>query len=246
MLTLPIEGGLLHLTSDYHINVPEGPCLVLQAGASLEHRAATFTHPNVLEREACVHHFKHSRPNGGKYWTAKAGVNFYFAIPKERILLHPEPGYSYVKAQINGAEVVFNVSGGSFDGWTDWLSNPVASSVNHSKRVLNQLAEVALCPKAAASHGITVQLKPMEALDQWLYSERAAKQTVLKRLAPGVKICLGPGYDHCGATELVLETVYARKQALLCGSPFGRVRVHYRQVAWVKTLAQLPGIPVAR
>jgi len=245
MLNLPIEGGLLHLTTDYHISVPEGPCLIIRAGAGLDSRAAAFTHPNVLEREPTVHHFKHYRPGGGKYWTSKAGVNFYFAIPKEQILLHPEPGYSYVKAQINGQEVVFNVSGGSFDGWTDFLTNPVEISVNHPVRVLRQLAEAALIPKAAASLGYSVLLKPLGETDQHLFSERTARQAMLPRLAAGVTVVLAPGYDHRGAKELRVESVSAHQRRLCCVSSYGRVLVKYGQVSWAATLAQLTGGVVA-
>lgn len=245
MLTLPLEGGVIHLSTDYHISVPEGPCLIIQAGAGLGSRAAAFTHPNVLEREPTVHHFKHYRTGGGKYWTAKAGVNLYFAIPKERILLHPEPGYSYVKANINDQEVVFNVSGGSFNGWTDWLSNPVAISVNHPVRVLRKLAEAALCPKAAASQGIAVQLKPLGETDQRLFAERTARQTMLPRLAAGVTVVLAQGYDHHGAKELKIESVSARRRMLGCVSSYGRVLVKYGQVSWAATLARLSAAPVA-
>ena len=245
MLNLPIEGGIIHLTTDYHVSVPEGPCLIIQAGAGLDHRAAAFTHPNVLEREPTVHHFKHYRPGGGKYWTSKAGVNFYFAIPKEQIRLHPEPGYSYVKANINGQEVVFNVSGGSYDGWTDWLSNPVAISVNHSVRVLRNLAEAALCPKAAASQGLAVVLKPLGETDQRLFAERTARQAMLPRLAAGVTVVLAQGYDHHGAKELRVESVSARQRRLGCVSSYGRVLVKYGQVSWAATLARLTGGAVA-
>ena len=245
MLTVPLEGGVIHLSTDYHVSVPEGPCLIIRAGAGLGSRAAAFTHPNVLEREPTVHHFKHYRSGGGKYWTSKAGVNFYFAIPKEQILLHPEPGYSYVKAQINGQEVVFNVSGGSFDGWTDFLSNPVEISVNHPVRALRKLAEAALCPKAAASQGISVQVKPLGETDRAVYEERTARQAMLPRLAAGVTVVLGRGYDHHGAKELRIESVSARRRMLGCVSSYGRVLVKYGQVSWAATLAKLTDEVVA-
>ena len=185
MLTIPIEGGPIHLASDYHVETPAGPALILRAGAMLGKPAAGFTHPNVLLKEPCVHEFKHYRKGGGKFWTAAAGYNFYFAIPKAAVRLHPEPGYSYIKAQVAGVEVVFNVSGGTLNGWTDWIRNPVSISVNHPLRALRQLADAALTPEAAASLGLSVEPKPLDSEQVLRFSEQVAiNWPTLLHLAP--------------------------------------------------------------
>ena len=202
--------------------------------------AAAFTHPNVLLKEACVHEFKHYRRGGGKFWTAAAGYNCYFAIPKSAVRLHPEPGYSYIKAQVAGVEVVFNVSGGTLNGWTDWIRNPVSISVNHPLRALRQLADAALTPEAAAALGLAVEPSPLEPEAQLIFAEQAAKRELLPRLQPGSRLVLAAGYEHLGSTELTVEELCPRKQRLTCTSPHGRVRVHYRQVGWAASLALQP------
>jgi len=128
----------------YQIEIAPGDYLIVRAGATVNKPSARFSHPNVAASGKVVHEFKRYRSNGGKFWTAKAGVDFYFVIPRSAVKMLPEKGYSYIPAEINGVKVTFNVSGGTANGWTDWLNINTTIAVNHKLSDLKKIAEVAV------------------------------------------------------------------------------------------------------
>ena len=236
MIALPINGGVIDLRPDYHIDVAPGECLIIQAGASLGKAAASFEHPKVLVRADCVHWFKRQLPQGGKRWWSRAGRNLYFAVPKEHITVSEEPGYSYVKAEINGVKVTLNVSGGTGNGWTDLISQTVAISINHPIRDLNKIGAVALSPEEAARRGLSVEVEPLEDGDRRIFDEAAAKAKLAGQIKSGDRIILGTGYSWGDETELVVETVEPRKRRIFARGKSGLARVSFCQVNWKATL----------
>jgi hypothetical protein len=113
-----------------------------------------FDHPNVLVREDRIYDIKHYAPGGGKWWEQKPGVSFWMAVPRSRIELLPEKGYSYVKVRIHGAEVVLNVSGGSDiggRGWGDFISTICQACRVSARSTLQKVAEVAVRDEAAVA-----------------------------------------------------------------------------------------------
>ncbi len=112
----------------YEIEIEPGDFLMVKAGATADKATAHFKHPNVAVTARTIHEFKHYRRNGSKFWTARAGVDHYFVIPRTAIKMLPKKGYSFIPAEINGVRVSFNVSGGG-DGrvWTDYLRTRTAS-----------------------------------------------------------------------------------------------------------------------
>ena len=163
MLMSEVDGEWVVDTADggYRVLVAPGDHLVLVAGATYGKPAADFRHPNVVARKCEVHEFKHYRKAGSKFWTARPGVNFCLVIPKDRIEMVPEKGYSYVPVKINGQRLVLNVSGGGgcgYPGWTDWVRRVVHTSVGFPKKTLKLLADVALSPDECKAKGITFPL----------------------------------------------------------------------------------------
>ena len=104
MLMSEVNGEWVVDTADggYRVLIETGDHLILVAGATYGTPAASFQHPNLVARKCEVHEFKHYRQAGSKFWTARPGVNFYLVIPKDRIEMVPERGYSYVPVKING------------------------------------------------------------------------------------------------------------------------------------------------
>lgn len=127
----------------YQLNIEQGENQIVVMGFKANKPASKFTHPNISATVKRVHEFKHYRRNS-KFWTAHAGIDHYLVIPRNKILILPEKGYSYVKAEINGVKVSFNVSGGTINGWTDMLGVKSHISVNHKLSDLKKLAEVAI------------------------------------------------------------------------------------------------------
>lgn len=128
----------------YQIEIQNGDYLLIEIPVSVRKAGSRFTHPNIIQSVKRLYEFKHYRHNGSKFWTRQAGISHYVIIPKNLIYLLPEKGYSYVKAEINGVKVTFNVSGGTSNGWTDWLSNHTSIFVNHKLSDIKKLVEVAI------------------------------------------------------------------------------------------------------
>ena len=198
----------------YQVEIDPGDFLVVRAGATTDHAGAKFTHPNIAASVRTIHEFKHYRKNGSKFWTARAGVDHYFVIPRNEVKMLPEKGYSYVPAEINGVKVHFNVSGGTANGWTDWLHAHASISVNHRVRDLKRLAEAAV--RDSPMEPITV--KPLEPDQETKWRRLAARVSkgLVEKIARLVEngkhpvVKLMPGYGYAGRSEAEAVEVHRR------------------------------------
>jgi hypothetical protein len=247
----------------YQVEIDPGDFLVIRTGATAGKAAFHFDHPNMAAKAKTIFEFKHYRKNGSKFWTARAGMEFYFVIPRSAVTMLPEKGHSYVPAMINGVKVQFNVSGGTANGWTDWLHMNTEISVNHPVRDLKKLAAVAV----RGSIMEPVVPKALEPEREARWSRLAARvskgliEKVVKLAEDGKKpvVKLLPGYSE---TEGVLIEVSRRaKQITMPTTPgslrtyrieyigsvrslfleipgnWGRTRVKLNQVDWAATAA---------
>jgi hypothetical protein len=157
----------------YHIEIEPNDFLVVIMGFTANKGAANFKHPNIASTRKTVHEFKHYRDNGGKFWTSRAGLDHLFVIPRNQVKILPEKGYSYIKAEINGVKVSFNVSGGGGDGWTDYLSTFTSTSVNHKLADVKKIAQVAV----RNSPFEPMEAKPLTAQEEANWNRLQAKST---------------------------------------------------------------------
>lgn len=251
----------------YQVEIDPGDYLVIRAGASAGKPSARFSHPNVAASGRSIHEFKHYRQNGGKFWTARAGVDFYFVVPRSAIKMLPEKGHSYVPAEINGVKVKFNVSGGTANGWTDWLHTRTEISVGHSIRDLKKIAEVSV----RNSPFEPIMVKPLDEGDEARWNRMAARLSseLIEKIAkmaeegknPVVKLL--PGYtekegkvvevdrrakkimlphgDECLKRWRLEYTGAVKSLIVTAEGCWGRVRVKVGQVDWAAT-AEANGI----
>jgi hypothetical protein len=155
----------------YQVEIEPGDYLVIRAGATAGKASARFSHPNVAASGKVIHEFKHYRSGGSKFWSARAGVDHYFVVPRTAVKLLPVKGYSYIPAEINGIKVRFNVSGGTANGWTDWLRTSVVISVNHKVSDLKKIAEVSV----RNSQFEPIVHKPLDAGDEIRWNRLASR-----------------------------------------------------------------------
>ena len=251
----------------YQVEIEPGDYLVIRAGVSSGKASAKFSHPNVAASARTVHEFKHYRRTGSKFWTARAGVDFYFVIPRSVIKMLPEKGYSYIPAEINGVKVRFNVSGGTSNGWTDWLTTSTTISVGHGMRNLKKLAEVAvrnspfepIVPKtldaseeadwqrltARLSKGLVEKIaelaeegkSPVVKLRPG-YSMKEGKVVEVYRRRKKVSIEPKPGYEKAWKIEY---TGAVKGLIVTVDGEWGRTRVKVGQIDWAST-AEANGI----
>jgi len=157
----------------YDIEIEAGDYLVVVMGFGVDKAASRFKHPNISASYKKVHEFKHYRKNGGKFWTSKAGIDHVFVIPRDKITIIPEMGYSYIKAEINGVKVVFSVSGGSCrGGWADYLNNTTHTCINHKLEDVKKIAEVSVRDSRYVDRVI---VNDVNGVDENRWNELAAK-----------------------------------------------------------------------
>ena len=135
----------IQVGNDYEISVENGEYFVIDIGFTAGHRSEKFTHPNIARTVERVLEFKRYDSDGSKHWESKTGGSHFFVVPQRCVEFLLEKGYSYVKAKINGAEVTFNVSGGTGgNGWHDYVGIEVNTCVNLNIADLKAIAEVAV------------------------------------------------------------------------------------------------------
>jgi len=262
-----VDGG-------YKVEIDPGDHLILVVGATYGKPAARFQHPNIVARMCEVHEFKHYRRAGSKFWTARPGVNFYLVIPKDRIEMIPERGYSYVPVEVNGQKLVLNVSGGGscgkYSGWTDWVHRVVHTSVGFSKRTLKLLAEAALSPDECKAKGINFPLVGVDDLHKQRFIRLAAEKDTKPAIKAGSKIVVDTnactwdsevspvvafvaratghtyrrGKTQPDGTYFLIPSDTLQQKVLATDDHGHQWRIKFSQVDWLET-AKANGIPLA-
>jgi hypothetical protein len=227
----------------YHIELMDpGPNLVLIASQEVGTSQAKFTHPNMAAKATRLLEFKHYRPNGGKYWTRKAGIEFYFLVSKSNIELIEEPGYSYVQVMINGQRFTMSVSGGSFNGWTDFMGPVVNMGCGMPARMMCALAEAAH-PAKSFPQDLEPRIHEMEDWEEEAWLEEAYRKVCLKALKLGHKLVLSDDYrleGSRGPFEIIRKIGRQRKFVVHCKLDTGsgamfESYVQYKCIGWHKT-----------
>ena len=245
------ECGTLHsiprkdgITDSYLVEIPAEPYLLVSMGACYGTPMAKFKHPNILAKVDRVFEFKHSRNNGSKFWTACAGVDFFFAIPKHRIHLIEEQGYSYVPILVSGQKYVLNVSGGTGGnnyGWKDFIRQGSSLIMPKTKKELMHLAECAMSREEAEKNGVGSYLEKYLARETnaKYFTELCAKNDC--KLKVGDKVMLDDGSTFNGSCG-PFSVVYKERQLMICTDNHGnRVRVKRKYINWSHT-AMLIGV----
>ena len=190
-MRMDLAGERFQVEERYEVRLPPGDHLIIVAGAHLGESGYDFDHPNIAAKKSELFQFKHYRQGGSKFWIAKAGISFYFAIPKAQIELLPEKGYSYVPVLIQGRKCHLNVSGGTGDnGWTDWVHQGVDIGCGWTIAALRSLATIALNPEDCRTQGITLAIEPLKDYQRSGFLEAAATAAMRPRLGVGVQVFL--------------------------------------------------------
>ena len=244
-MTTDEVGTVFRVEEGYEVHFDPEDYLILKAGSKTDQPGSKFVHRNVVASCGRVFEFKHEARSGQKRWTTSCGVEFHLVVPKSRIELLHEKGYSYVPVIIGGLRTILNVSGGSDGqgGWCDWVRRIADTQVGFPLRSLALLADQALTPEECRARGITFDLRLRE-IDQKRYTALATYARVRNLIQPGHKIVLASGWD-CSGSEGPFPVVSRprNKRHFLCDYGWGKVQVKYEAVDWVVT-ATLNGLAV--
>jgi len=239
--TMPMKSG-----GTYHIQFPEEDYLVLVAGGNVGTAAEKFDHPNVAIRTPKVFDLKHYQRNRGKWWTTQAGIDFFFVIPKSKIELIEEVGYSYVKVRIGTEKYSISVSGGTFPegDWTDVVRHGSHIGIQHTLKSLRNLSKEALSPEVCEAKGISLSIQALDRKTE--YKDHVAKHKVLDKIGEGDLLVLPKGtyFGQPGNRgPFQIQSRNSRRRTFYCTSSWGNVRVSYSKVDWLET-AQANNIEV--
>ncbi len=243
------------LENRYTVKFAAGENLMLVCGQDARKPIAKKLHELIMKNKMtcsgvvnALMEFKHCRRSGSKFWTSCPGKEFYFCVPKSQIKLLPVQGLSYVRLEINGVEVILNVSGGttyeketSRSGWGDWVSDVAHTFVGMPLKKIKAIAEVAI--PAGTPEGI----KRLDANEQkkWeeMVNDKNLQAVVVRTIAEGNRpqIILAEGFSMGGNKHGVADSVSFGKTkrvkdliVLANGYPY---RIKPSQVDWEKSAA---------
>jgi hypothetical protein len=205
--------------------------IVLRASALWGTAASRFQHNKMVACQTTILEFKHEARNGRKHWTAKPGIEFWFVVPKAKLELVREKGYSYVPVKLNGVSFRLNVSGGSGKGgWTDWVREHADTCCGFKPKQLRALFDAAMTLEECAAAGVVVDLRGREPC-RW-QSLVASQQP----LQPGHIVCLEKGSSFQGSTGPFTINRKEKQSYLLNlgGGMLGKISPRY--IDWLKTI----------
>jgi hypothetical protein len=227
---------------DYTIEIPEGDFLLVTLEAEYGKSASKFDHSNILKTQKKMLAFKAYWPNGQKRWYEKPGYSFLMAIPKDKIYMVDERGYSYPRIMINGEKLCLNVSGGGgSNGWTDYICHGASLGVFRSKRKMEKIAEMSIVPDDLSIGPV----KMMSEEEQKHFQRLCVYHDIKGKLKEGDSIVLGYGYnieDSKGPFRIVHRP--KRKRHFICSFYPTNFKAYYKHIDWVKT-AEENGYSVA-
>jgi hypothetical protein len=231
-------GSVFHVEDKYTVELSPENYLILVFGVEIGTAGMHFSHPNCVASKPVVHEFKHYHKDGGKSWTAKPGIDFYFVVPKTQIEMIQEKGHSYVPIEVNGLKCRLNVSGGTAPGggWSDWVRRIAHTHCGATLKQLKTVAEVSLSPVACQEQGITLDLKPMD--DNKWFLELIAPKMI--ELVKGNKVVANDKTTMAGTIftiECQTQGIGRARQSYSAYSRFNNLfRIKFSQIDWGKTI----------
>lgn len=228
--------GRVEIEPGYHVELPDTDQFIIVAGANYPAAATRYDHPNLAARQDKVFYTRAYWPDGRKKWFQHAGRDFYFVIPRNKISLVFEKGYSYVPVVISGQTFRLSVTGGIFDGWTDFVRQKAHIGIDAAKKVLDLLAAVAMPPVEIK---VPLELKVQSDRDVAAFIELVAGQLCRSRLQEGHRLVLCDGWTYDGSRGPFFVTSKPKgRQCYVATTGHRSFRATYKSIDWAKTAAE--------
>jgi len=230
--------GRVDIEPGYHVELADTEHFIIVAGANYPAAATHYDHPNVAAMQDKVFYTRAYWPDGRKKWFQHAGRDFYFVIPRTSISLIFEKGYSYVPVVINGQTFRLSVTGGTFNGWTDFVGQKAHIGINATKKVLDLLAEVAVPPVEIKS-GTLLEIEALSQSDVAQFVELVAGHLCRSRLRAGHRLVLCDGWSYDGSRgPFSVASKPKGRQCYVANNGNGSFRASYKAIDWTKTAAE--------
>jgi hypothetical protein len=228
--------GRVEIQPGYHVELPDTDQFIIVAGANYPAAATRYDHANVVAKQDKVFHTRAYWPSGRKKWFQHAGRDFYFVVSRNKIGLVFQKGYSYVPVVINGQTFRLSVTGGTFNGWTDFVGQKAHIGINATVKVLNLLAAVAV-PLAEAK--VPLELEQQSDSDAASFVELVAGQICRSRLQEGHRLVLCDGWTCDGSRgPFFVASKPKGRQSYVANNGNGSFRATYKAIDWTKTAAE--------
>lgn len=170
-----------------------------------------------------------------------AGRDFYFVVPRNKIGLVFRKGYSCVPVVINGQTFRLSVTGGTFNGWMDFVRQKAHIGIDATVKVLNLLAEVAVPPVEIKS-GTLLEIEALSQSDAAQFIELVAGHLCRSRLQEGHRLVLHDGWSYDGSRGpfFVASKPKGRQSYVATNGHGGNgsFRATYKAIDWTKTAAE--------
>lgn len=236
VVSLSELAGRVEIEPGYHVELPDTDHLVIVAGANYPAAATRYDHPNVAARQDKVFFTRAYWPDGRKKWFQHAGRDYYFVVPRSKIGLVFEKGYSYVPVVINGQTFRLNVSGGTFNGWTDFVRQQAHVGIDFTKKTLDLLAQVAM-PTVEAKGNVPLELVALSDGDAASFVELVAGHVCRSRLTEGHKLFLHEGWSYDGSRGPFVVTSKPKARRYYVARGHSTFRAAYTSIDWTDTAA---------
>lgn len=233
IVSLADRHGTVAIEPNYHVELPDTEHFIVGAGATYPEAATGFDHPSMAARQDKVFCTRAYWPDGRKKWFEHVGRDFHFVIPRSKIALVFEKGYSYVPVIISGRRFRFNVSGGTCDGWTDFVRKEAHVGIGFTKAKLKLLAEVAVPPRDCK---VSFDLMEMPPEDSANFLTLMAGHVCRKQLAEGHEVFLKQGWtfdEHQG--PFLVESKPRKCRYYIATTGLHKIRVGYSAIDWTRT-----------
>jgi hypothetical protein len=157
-------------------------------------------------------------------------------VPRNKISLVLEKGYSYVPVIINGQTFRLNVTGGTFDGWTDFVHQRTHIGIDATVKVLNLLAAVAVPP---ADANVPLELERLSDSDAANFVELVAGHLCRSRLQEGHRLVLCDGWTYDGSRgPFSVASKPKGRQCYVATTGHRSFRATYKAIDWTQTAAE--------
>ena len=245
-MRMDLAGERFQVEKGYEVWLPPGDHLIVVAGAHLGEPGYDFDHPNIAAKKSELFEFKHYRKGGSKFWTSKAGISFYFVIPKAQIELLPEKGYSYVPVLIHGRKCHLNVSGGTGNsGWTDCVRQGVDIGCGWTDR--GPTVAGGDCPQSRrvpcpGNHPGDRAAQGLPTIG--FHRSGCRRYDAASTGSWAAKCFLRDGWNYMGSQgPFAVESRPSRKRYFICACRTACLRIQYAAIDWTKT-AEINGVAV--
>lgn len=226
----------------YGIKVAAGANLILTFAFKLPNPLIDFMHSKLAAKRVKILEFKHYRDSGSKFWTAHAGFELTFVVPKSALKLVLKKTHSYPEVMLGNHAIRLNVSlTGGCGPTLEYIGQDVNACVGYSAKIIKAVADVSLSPEICGRR----ETDPAKIYSEYdIKNERRADwlkaaYCKLVKLEKGKKVVILKDASMYGGETFIVEDITKNGARLLLKRETGNYNCHAGRnvIDWQATAA---------